>query len=122
MDKEDLKKNPTKEEYAAMIARAIANQKPIMSDEDREERLNNISPRIKESFSGMVPPPYDPGYGLSEVEKALRARPISIKPSPTDFDEELVNRILAKKEESDIQEETEQKQDRFNKIKALFGL
>lgn len=118
----ELKGKPTKEEYAAMISRALANQSPLLSEEEQEERSKNISPEIRKEFSGMVPPPYSEDYGLSEMQQALKPRDLYFPYGGrgADFNEDLVNRML--KAESDKQLEQEEKQKRFNKIKALFGL
>lgn len=81
-----------------------------MTDEQRAERLANISPVIKHKYGEFVLPPYDPGYALSQMEG-------------TDLTEEnraVIDRIMELARKKDT--EDAEKKKRFDRIKSMFGL
>lgn len=77
-----------------------------MTDQQREERLEALSPRIKKKYGDVIAPPYDQGYALSEMEKMGNP--------------DVVARMLEASKVKDEQEEAAKK--RFDKIKSIFGL
>lgn len=101
------KKIPSKEEIDEIIRKRELSEFRPMTDEQRAERLANISHITKHKYGGFVVPPYDPGYVLSRMEDPL-----------SEGDDQVIDRLL----NLSLEKSKKEKNERFDKIKKMFGL